>query len=131
MLGGMVRKLLIAFTRAGLLFAGIARGAPAPEEQAVVVHFAYGSTDFGPVRRLEAQLEAVLAKTGTGDLAGDELAVDGRDGYLYLYGPDADTLFAAVRPTLEATPFMKGANIRKVYGNLGTDVRREELQLAH
>jgi hypothetical protein len=100
------------------------------EEQAVIVHFAYGSTDLKPLFALEAQLEEVLEKTGTGELDGNEVAVDGSDAYLYLYGPDAEALFEAVRPMLLAAPFMKRATVTKVYGELGSDVRREEVQLA-
>ena len=59
-----------------------------------------------------------------------EVAVDGSDAYLYLYGPDADALLEAVRPTLLAAPFMKRATATKVYGELGSEVRREEVQLA-
>jgi hypothetical protein len=99
------------------------------EEQAVIVHFAYGTTDLQPLFMLESQLEEVLAKTKVGELDGNEVALDGSDAYLYLYGPDADVLLEAIRPTLLAAPFMKKASAKKVYGELGSDVQRVEVEL--
>ncbi len=85
-------------------------------EHAVIVHFAYGSTDLEPIFRLEDQLEAAIAAAGVGEFDGNEVAADGSDGYLYMYGPDADKLFDAVRPVLESAPFMRGAQVQKRYG---------------
>jgi hypothetical protein len=33
-----------------------------------------------------------------------------------MYGPDADRLFTVIKPILENTPFMKGAQVKKRYG---------------
>lgn len=112
-----------------LLVACGAGGEAVSKEQAVIVHFDYGSTDLKPLFALEAQLEEVLEKTGAGEFDGNEVATDDSDAYLYLYGPDADALLEAVRPTLLAADFMKRATATKVYGELGSDVRREEVQL--
>ena len=102
-----------------------------PVEQAVIVHFAYiGSTDLQPLYELEAQLEARLEVTGAGELDGNEVAADGSDGYLYLYGPDADALFGAIKQTLEACPFMRGAAVRLRYGPPADGVLEHEVQLA-
>jgi hypothetical protein len=35
--------------------------------------------------------------------------MDLSDGSIYMYGPNAEELFKAVKPTLESTDFMKGA----------------------
>jgi hypothetical protein len=103
--------------------------APAPPpEHSVLVAFEYGSTDLSELFALEEQLEAVLASTGAGDLDGNEVAVDGSDGTLFLYGPDADALLAAIRPTLEAARFMKGAHVTLLYGP-EDDAKRVEFDL--
>jgi hypothetical protein len=39
---------------------------------------------------------------------------------LYMYGPDADRLFAAVRPVLETAAFMRGARVKLRYGPAGS-----------
>jgi hypothetical protein len=85
-------------------------------DHAIIVHFKYGRRDLTALRDVERELEQAIEVAGAGELDGDELAVDGSDGSLYMYGPDADRLFAAVRPVLEATPFMRGATVRLRYG---------------
>ena len=64
----------------------------------------------------ERQLESAITAAQAGEYDGNEVAVDGSDGTLYMYGPDADKLFAAIRPALEACSFMKGALVRLRYG---------------
>lgn len=104
------------------------QGTAAPQH-AVLVHFMYGGTDLSSLYALEDQLEQVTADAGVGECDGHEIAVDGSDGTLYLYGPDADSLFAAIRPTLEATAFTKGARITLRYGPPEDGVREVEVAL--
>lgn len=102
-----------------------------PAEHALIVTFAYGgSTDLDPLFALERQLESVISTARVGEYDGNEVAVDGSDGTLYMYGPDADKLFAAVRPALEACSFMKGAVVKLRYGPPADDVREREVRLA-
>ena len=77
----------------------------------MLVHFTYGSTDLSRLFSLEERLEQAINAAGVGEFDGNEVATDGSDGTLYMYGPDADALFAAVRPGLEATDFMRGARV--------------------
>ncbi len=102
-----------------------------PPEHAVLVYFAYGTTDLSALFELEARLGDVLAEHSVGELDGNEVAVDGSDGTLFMYGPDADALFAAVRPTLEAAAFMKGARVILRYGPPADNVKELELVLGH
>lgn len=107
-------------------------GAPPPgkpPEHAVIIEFNYGSTDLQPLFDLETRLEAAIAAAAVGEFDGNEIAADGSDGSLYMYGPDADALFAAVSPLLEACPFMKGARVRLRYGPPGPGVRQTEIVL--
>lgn len=100
-----------------------------PVEHAVIVHFSYGSTDLGPLHALEDRLEQAIASAGVGELDGNEIAVDGSDGYLYMYGPDADRLFETIRPVLESTGFAKGAKVTKRYGPPEDGVRESVIVL--
>jgi len=76
--------------------------AKAPEH-AVVVKFDYiGSTDLQPLFDLEHLLEEALLAASAGELDGNEVAVDGSDGFLFMYGPDADRLFQVIKPVLGA-----------------------------
>jgi len=102
-----------------------------PVEHAVIVSFAYlGSTDLDPLFALEARLESAINGAQVGEYDGNEVAVDGSDGTLYMYGPDTDKLFAAVRPVLEACSFMKGAAVKLRYGPPADGVREHTVQLA-
>lgn len=102
-----------------------------PSEHAVLVHFAYGSTDLSRLIALEERLEEAIVAACAGELDGNEVAADGSDGTLYMYGPNADALFAAVRPTLEATDFMQGARVLIRYGSPAEGVRSTEVVLGH
>ena len=71
-------------------------------EQAVIVKFDYGSTDLSMLFALEDELEEVLSSGEYGEYDGHEIAVDGSDGLLFLYGPSAEKLFESIKPTLVA-----------------------------
>jgi hypothetical protein len=100
-----------------------------PPEHAVLVQFGYGTTDLSRLFSLEERLEAAIAAAGVGAFDGNEIATDGSDGTLYMYGPDADALFAVVRPALEATDFMRGARVRLRYGPPEDGIREVEVVL--
>ena len=99
---------------------------PPAADHAVIVHFDYGSTNLQPLFELEKRLESAIAEVSAGEFDGNEVATDGSDGYLYMYGPDADALFRAVRPVLEACAFMRGARVRVRYGPAAEGVREVE-----
>jgi hypothetical protein len=89
-------------------------------EHAVLVRFQYGSTDLSAVFALEVGLERAISAAQVGEFDGNEIATDGRDGTLFMYGPDADALFAVVRPLLEGAPLMSGAIVTLRYGPAGS-----------
>ena len=96
-------------------------------DHAVIVHFDYGSKDLGRLFELEGKLESAIEAAKAGEYDGNEIAVDGSDGFLYMYGPDADRLAEAILPALEATSWMKGAKLKKRYGPPEDGVREVEL----
>ena len=94
-----------------------------PPEHAVVVRFTYGSSDLSRLFALEEQLEGAIAAASVGEFDGNEIATDGTDATLYMFGPNADALSAAVRPTLLSTEFMRGARVSLRYGAAEPGVR--------
>ena len=108
---------------------GREKAPPPPPEQAVIVSFQYGSTDLSRLFQLEDRLERAILAASAGELDGNEMAVDGSHGSLYMYGPDADVLFRAVRPILEAADFMRGARVQIRYGPAGPDTPASEVTL--
>lgn len=93
-----------------------AQPTPHNNEHAVVVHFAYGSRDLAKIFALEDELEKAILEAGAGEFDGNELATDGSAGYLYMYGQNADRIFAVIKPILEKTSFMRGAKAKLRYG---------------
>lgn len=101
-----------------------------PIEQAVIIHFYhYGSTDLTRLFALEDRLETAISAAHAGEYDGNEIATDGSDGFLYMYGPDADRLFDVIRPILEAEPFTRGADVVKRYGAPGDGVHEAKLKI--
>jgi hypothetical protein len=98
-------------------------------EHSVIIHFLYGSTDLSRLFALEDELSSVVDTSGVGEVDGNEIAVDGSDGYLFLYGPDADKLFNAIKPVLESTDFMKGAKVTLQYGPPDVGGREAEFEI--
>ncbi len=99
-------------------------------EQAVIVKFEYGSTNLDALFDLEDQLESALEGGVAGEYDGHEIVVDGSDGLLYMYGPDADVLFAAVRPTLASSTAIKSAVATLRYGPPEDGIREVSVAIA-
>ncbi len=89
---------------------------PDSNEQAVIVEFKYGFPNLDRLFEVDDLLEAAAEKSGAGEHDGHEIAVDLSDGSYYLYGPDADKLYEAIRPVLESQDFTKRAKVTLRYG---------------
>ncbi len=85
-------------------------------EQAVIVNFTYGIQGLDTLFALEDKLEEIMEKEKVGDFDGNEIAMDYSDGTLFFYGPDAEKLFAAIKPVLLQTDFMKDATVTLRFG---------------
>ncbi len=100
-------------------------------EHAVIVHFQYGKgkTDLQPIFDLEDELEQAINNAGVGEFDGNDIAADGSDGYLYMYGPDADQLFLSVHHVLESSDFIKGAIVKLRYGPPEDGVEEKQFKI--
>lgn len=112
------------------LFGGHSTEPESAPDHAVIVSFQYGSTDLTRIFQLEKLLEDAIEENGAGTYDGNEIAVDGSDGSLYMYGPDAGRLFDVVRPILEAVSFMQGAKVLLRYGPPKEGVKEKTVILA-
>lgn len=121
--------MLLMGALVSLTLPAVADDKASASQQAVVVHFRYGSTDLKPLFALEDKLVAAIKGAGVGDLDGDEVTAGGSDGYLYMYGEKADRLFEVIKPILATAPFMKGARVAKRYGPPGQAVRQVVIDL--
>lgn len=100
-------------------------------DQRVIVQFDDGTPYLSRLFALEDRLEQAITSTGTGKLEGNRVSKDGSNGYLYMRGPDADALFSAVRPTLEAVDFLHGARVLLQYGPSEEETEAVEIVLGN
>jgi hypothetical protein len=99
-------------------------------EHAVIVRFDDGQTDLSPLFELEDQFIAAIESAEVGEFDGNEVAVDGSDGTLYMYGPDADRLFEVVRPVLASATCIRNAVATTRYGPPEDGVKEREVIIA-
>lgn len=77
-----------------------------PVEHAVIAHFKVSGDEFGvghereAIFALEEALIQAIDEAGVGEFDGNEFG--GGEAVLYAYGPNADSLFAAMEPHLRA-----------------------------
>jgi len=84
--------------------------------QSIIIHFYYGVSSLDPLHALESKLRIALHNTGLGEHDGHEIAMDDSDGFLYLYGTNAEALFKFIRPILFTAPFMHRAEVNLRFG---------------
>lgn len=92
-----------------------AAGAARPAGPAVMIHFDYYPKDAARIHALERRLEGAIKHARAGELGETELHVDGNDGYLYMFGPDADRLYRVTAPILKSSRLMNGAEVTERY----------------
>lgn len=98
-------------------------------EHAVIIHFNYGLEELDQLYSLEKKLRIIISKNNLGEYDGHEIAIDNSDGSLYMYGANAETLFNAIKPTLESIEFMKGAEANLRFGPPATGVKEIEIKI--
>jgi hypothetical protein len=86
------------------------------EEHAVIAEFEYAADSLDALYDVEALLEAAIDASGAGEFDGNEIAVDLSDGSLYMYGPDAEALFAVVRPILAGALCLRDTRVTLRFG---------------
>lgn len=103
-------------------------------EHAVIVHLTLSSS-FGddPERRkvweLEDRLTKIIEKAHVGEYDGNEFG--GGEAVLYMYGPNADSLFATVEPLIRSLQPLTGSFAIKRYGGADdSNAREERIELA-
>lgn len=99
-------------------------------EHAVIVTVRMSGSWFGKHKErvatidLAKKLEAALAGSHEKEFDGDEYG--GGECTYYMYGADADRLFALVEPVLRAASIAKGGHAIKRFGDVSDPDAREE-----
>ena len=83
-----------------------------------------------PLYDLEDALVERLDGKDVGELDGHEIAMDGSDGFLFLYGPNADALYEVIEPVLRASTVTQGGHATLRYGAHNTlNVREKYIEI--
>lgn len=99
------------------------------KEHSVVIYFNYGKEENEPFYELSDKLRHIIEEKQLGIYDGHEIAMDNTDGSYYMYGPNAEEIFKAIKPVLDQTGFMKGATAVLTFGPDGEDVPVLEVEL--
>jgi hypothetical protein len=94
---------------------------------ALIVEFDYGLRTSDRLHALDDKLQEHFSDAFPIEYDGYEIATDLSCGTLYFYGSDADLLLEAVLPELISVKFMKGARLKRRYGEADDDMAREEV----
>ncbi len=103
----------------------VPHGAPPSPDQAVLVHIAGPMHDGIGLDDLEDALIEAIDRAGVGEFDGNELGPE--DATLFMYGPDADQLFAVIEPVLWRAALPAGSHATVRYGEPGAEERRIDL----
>ena len=93
------------------------------------MHFSYGSTNLQHMYALEDQLRHAISDASVGEYDGHEIAVDGSDGFFYMYGRDAEVLYRVIGPILAESSFMRGATVTLWFGPRGWRTQKRVIEL--
>ena len=77
-----------------------------------------GLDDLDALVALQEQLAQAIEPRGIGEVDGNEIAVDGSEGSLYAYGPDARAILQAALPVVCRSPLAAGGHVYLRYGEL-------------
>jgi len=89
------------------------------DDHSVIINFNYYQEELDDLHHLADRLRTHLNGSDIGEYDGHETEVGGSDANLYLYGQNAETLFLAVKPILDQTSFMRGAQATLRFGPIG------------
>ncbi|TKC86844.1 hypothetical protein FAZ69_19585 [Trinickia terrae] len=81
------------------------------EETQVAIVVGYHDRNLASLHQLEDELDAVARAAHTGELDGDEVALDGSQVSIYMTARQVDLLIKTIRPVLKAHEFSRNARI--------------------
>ena len=98
-------------------------------EHAVIIHFNYEMDEMDALYELRDKLEQIIEANQLGEYDGHEISTTFSDGFLYMYGPNAELLFNAIKETLEETRFMQGAEVTLRFGPPEKGVEQQSITI--
>jgi len=99
------------------------------DEHSVIIHFNSGIDELDQIHKLEDKLVDCLKDSNVGWWDGHEVAMDNSEGWIFLYGRNAESLFKKVQPILENSDLMKGAIANLQFGPSGESVSEINVEI--
>jgi hypothetical protein len=97
-------------------------------DHCVKLRFPFSGTDLSPIFDLEDALEAAITAAGAGEFDGNDVGQG--ECTLYMYGPDADALSAAIQGVITAHHRMlAGGHLLLRYGPAAGGVRKVKISI--
>ncbi len=88
----------------------------------------YGTSgEIDTIHELSEILGEAIEKQEAGEFDGDEIGEG--EATLFMYGPDADKLFEAIKEPLLASPLSRDGYVVKRYGPAKAGVKEERIEL--
>ncbi len=95
----------------------------------LVIYFRHSIRDIIPYSNFISETRLLLEQNGLGEYLGDDMAIDGGDAEGVFSCPNAKFLFDFLEKDLLALPFMKGAKITLIFGEIDSDSPKKEFYL--
>jgi len=104
------------------------------DRQALIIHLAdigrradeMGVDALDALIVLQEELAQAIEPAGIGEVDGNEIAMDGSEGSLYAYGPDAKEMLRAALPIICRSPLADGGRAYLRYGAADDAAAAEE-----
>jgi hypothetical protein len=103
-------------------------------QQALIIYFKdigeradeMGVDDLDALIALQEQVAQAIEPDGIGEVDGHEIALDGSEGSLFAYGPDAKAILQAALPVVCRSPLAEGGHVYLRYGDVDDAAAEEE-----
>lgn len=98
-------------------------------EQSLILTTVGVAVTLEEVFDLQDALTEAFARHSVGEVDGHEIAVDGSEALIYMYGPDAEAMFAVALPILKAHPATASSRAMLRFGEVADPNARVDVRL--
>lgn len=95
----------------------------------LVIYFNHGIQDIIPYSEFIMRIRPSLEQGDIGEYLGDDMAIDGGDAEAVFRCQSARELFEFLRENLKRLPFMVGAKVTFVFGEMESEAPKEEFHI--